>query len=133
MIKNNLKKISKHLKLKHPVTDISNSLGWSKGQVSQYYNDKIEMSANFKETFANHYKIKFSDFEEPPPDEAYSNNQPNPTHMRDLLNAQERIIASMEKTISTLEDRIRDLERENFFSAQSLPERDETDEDKRAR
>lgn len=121
------------MKLKHPVTDISNALGWSKGQVSQYYNDKIEMSANFKETFENHYKIKFSDFEEQPPDGAYSPNPNNLKHMRELLNAHERTIKHMEITISTLQDRIRDLEKENFFSTKSLPERNESDEDKRAR
>lgn len=132
MIKNNLKIISEHLGFKHPVTEISKDLGWSKGQVSQYYNDKIAMSDNFKNKFANYYNVKFSDFHDPPKDEINFKNN-NPEHMRDLLNAQERIIASMEKTISTLEDRIRDLERENFFSTKSLPERDESEEDKRVR
>ena len=132
MIKNNLKKISKHLKLKHPVTDISNTLGWSKGQVSQYLNDKVEMSANFKEEFAKHYKIDFSDFEDDNrKDDDYLTK--NPKYMRDLLKAQERTISSMEKTIATLEDKIRYLEKENFFSTKSLPERNESDEDKKAR
>ena len=132
MIKNNLKIIAKHLKMKHPVTQISNDIGWSKGQVSQYYNDKLPMSANFKEEFANFYKIDFSDFEDTPNKTDYK-TQIDIDYMKNLLNAQERIIASMEKTISTLEDRIKDLERENFFSTKSLQEGDEGDKNKKAR
>lgn len=90
------------------------------------------MSDNFKNKFANFYNVKFSDFHDPPKDETdFKNN--NPEHMRELLNAQERVIKNMEITISTLQDRIKDLERENFFSTKPLPERDESDEDKRAR
>lgn len=133
MIENNLKKISRHLKLRFPVTQISQDLGYSKGVVSEYYNNKRELSENFKEQFENYYKIKFSDFEEQPPDGANSPNPNNPKHMRELLNAQERVIKSMEITISTLQDRIRDLEKENFFSTKSLPERNESDKDKKAR
>ena len=118
--------------MRFPVTKISQDLGYSKGVVSEYFNNKRELSEKFRQQFENHYKIKFSDFHDPPKDETNFKNN-NPEHMRDLLNAQERIIASMEKTISTLEDRIRDLERENFFSTKSLPERDESEEDKRAR
>lgn len=118
--------------MRFPVTQISQDLGYSKGVVSEYFNNKRELSDKFRRQFENHYKIKFSDFEEPPPEETDNNNN-NPNHMRDLLEAKEETISGLKEAVSALKARIKDLERDNFFSTQSLPERDEGDKDKRAK
>ena len=132
MIKNNLKIISEHLKMRYPVTQIARDLGWSKGQVSQYFNDKIEMSENFKKEFANFYNINFSDFEEP--DEKDSINPKKLiNHMEQILFAKQETIEQMKKTIALLEDKVKDLERDNLFSTKPHPERNESDPGKKAR
>lgn len=130
MIENNLKKISRYLKMRFPTTQISQDLGYSKGVVSEYFNNKKEMSGNFRELFEKKYQIKFSDFEK---DDESQNQYNNPEHMRELLNEKERTIRHMELSISILQDRIKDLERENLFSTQPLSERGEEGREKKAR
>lgn len=130
MIENNLKKISRYLKMRFPTTQISQDLGYSKGVVSEYFNNKKEISGNFRELFEKKYQIKFSDFEK---DDESQNQYNNPEHMRELLNEKERTIRHMELSISILQDRIKDLERENLFSTQPLSERGEEGREKKAR
>jgi len=130
MIENNLKKISRYLKMRFPTTQISQDLGYSKGVVSEYFNNKKEISGNFRELFEKKYQIKFSDFEK---DDESQNQYNNPEHMRELLNEKERTIRHMELSISILQDRIKDLERENLFSTQPLSERGEEGQEKKAR
>lgn len=55
-----IKKVNE-LKLKHPVTQISNDLKVSKGSVSSYLNGNIKASDAFIEKFANFYKISLED------------------------------------------------------------------------
>lgn len=58
-----LEKAANHLKMRFPIAKISKDLGFSKSNVSEYYNGKREMSQNFKEQFENFYKIRLEDFE----------------------------------------------------------------------
>lgn len=58
------------LKMRFPISQIAKDLGFSKGNVSEYYNGKREMSINFKEQFKNFYKI---DLEELAEDSTLSN------------------------------------------------------------
>tara|TARA_A100000164_G_scaffold364480_1_gene382823 strand:+ start:667 stop:1308 length:642 start_codon:yes stop_codon:yes gene_type:complete len=64
MIKNNLKEISKKLNIRFPIKQISTDLNYSKGAVSEYYNNKKLMSENFIEQFENFYNVKFNEEEE---------------------------------------------------------------------
>lgn len=116
--------------MRFPTTQISQDLGYSKGVVSEYFNNKKEISGNFRELFEKKYQIKFSDFEK---DDESQNQYNNPEHMRELLNEKERTIRHMELSISILQDRIKDLERENLFSTQPLSERGEEGQEKKAR
>lgn len=119
--------------MRFPTTQISQDLGYSKGVVSEYFNNKKEISGNFRELFEKKYQIKFTDFEEDDESQNQYNNLNNPEHMRELLNEKERTIRHMELSISILQDRIKDLERENLFSTQPLPERGEEGREKKAR
>lgn len=64
MKENVLKKIAKHLKMRFPTSQISKDLNYSQGVISQYLNDKKEISDNFRKDFEKFYNVKFSDFEE---------------------------------------------------------------------
>lgn len=57
MISNNLKIVAKHLKIRFAVSEWAKELGYSKGVVSEYYNDKKQASGNFIEQLENHYNI----------------------------------------------------------------------------
>lgn len=61
-----LKRITKSLGIRFPIAELSRELDYSKGVVSQYYNDKKEMSENFKELLENRYRIRVQDFENNP-------------------------------------------------------------------
>lgn len=82
MINNNLKKITSNLGMRFPIAQISKDLEYSKGIVSEYYNNKKELSENFKEQFANFYKIPLESFkdkieiENSKPTLSFSNGRP---------------------------------------------------------
>ena len=58
-----LKRITKSLGIRFPIAELSRELDYSKGVVSQYYNDKKEMSENFKKLLEKRYRIRVQDFE----------------------------------------------------------------------
>lgn len=64
MKENILQKIAKHLKMRFPATQISEDLGYSKSAISQFLNNKKEISEKFRKQFEEFYNVKFSDFEE---------------------------------------------------------------------
>lgn len=64
MEENILQKVAKHLKMRFPATQISEDLSYSKSAISQFLNNKKEISEKFKKQFEAFYNIKFSDFEE---------------------------------------------------------------------
>ena len=64
MEENILLKIAKHLKMRFPATQISEDLSYSKSAISQFLNNKKEISEKFKKQFEAFYNVKFSDFEE---------------------------------------------------------------------
>ena len=57
-----LSNIAKHLGMKFPIAGFANDLGYSKGIVSEYYNNKKEISDKFIEKIEEVYNIKFIDF-----------------------------------------------------------------------
>lgn len=59
MIDNKLKEIAKHLKIRFPNAEFSKNLGFSKGVVSEYLNNKKNASENFLEALENYYKIDY--------------------------------------------------------------------------
>ncbi len=59
MINNNLKEIAEILNIRFPNAEFSKNLGFSKGVVSEYLNDKKRISGNFVEQFENFYKVSY--------------------------------------------------------------------------
>ena len=62
MIDNKLKEIATKLNIRFPNADFSQNLGFSKGVVSEYLNNKKQLSQNFIEQLENFYNIKYHDF-----------------------------------------------------------------------
>lgn len=60
IIENNLKETADKLGLRFPIAQISKDLNYSKGVISQYYNNKKELSENFINHFESFYNVKIS-------------------------------------------------------------------------
>lgn len=81
--------------MRFPKSQISQDLGYSKGIVSGYFNNKKEVSKSFRVLFENKYHIKFSDIEDDDEVQNQCYNLNNLEYMRELLNEKERIIRHM--------------------------------------
>lgn len=62
MIDNKLKEIAKKLNIRFANAELSKNLGFSKGVVSEYLNNKKRVSQNFIEELENYYEINYLEF-----------------------------------------------------------------------
>lgn len=57
-----LKKMIDYLEIRFPVKELSETLGYSKGAVSNYLNGNKPVSESFVHSLENHYNISYGDF-----------------------------------------------------------------------